>query len=176
MVKHLLLKIAILWALATPVYADKEADVTYIVEQTITIAHVEQVLSDQKRAVMFEAVRRLGRIGIDISEPEPFFDLLFSEFSEELVIAMRTQKAAFYRSHFSASELRDIARFYASPTGQKLAAESAFLLKQAVVHARLATQEAANHAPHRLAIKLRDENILLENNPGLTQAFIEAFE
>ncbi|SHJ14196.1 hypothetical protein SAMN05444000_105145 [Shimia gijangensis] len=165
-----------LLGLAQPANADKESDIRFIVEHTITVEHFNEIYQSDMRTIMFEVVRRLRTFGIDIAEPEPFFDLLFEAFVVEFIALMQDEIAAYYHKTYTASEMRDLARFYSSPTGKKVFANtSKFLLANAAA-IRSTRETAAKKSTARLAKNLEERGISLESSQGLTKMIIDVFD
>ncbi len=164
----------ILTSLTSPAYADPISDANYIVSQTVTRAIFEGALVAQ-RPIIIGAVQNDLRVkGITLPDPDRFFDLMMEEFMDEFTLTMQAQTADIFLENFSEPQLRDIASFFKTETGQAYLQASPTLMKEGARIGQIAGQRAGANAGKRLAERIEAEGLIVVDDPGLLSRLLDA--
>lgn len=146
---------------ATPItaIADPESDATYIVGQTLTQPIFEGALSALRPVILSATENDLAKTGITVSDIGGYMDIVMAEFMNGYIEIMKAETIPFYLETFTANELRDIAEFYATPSGQSLLARTPAMMQHGAKTGSVAGQQAFLESRSRVRQRLIDENI-----------------
>ncbi len=171
--KRFLYFCVVLACLGIPAKADPQADVDYIVSQSITREIFEAVF-EVNRSVIISAIQNdLRAKGITLPDPHRFYDLLMAEFMAEFVESMRDQSAAIYIATFSEEELKDIAAFIKTSSGQAYFSASKTLMEAGSQMGEQAAQKAGVNAGKRLAARIESEGLMEFDDPGILSRLLD---
>lgn len=172
--RNALASAAVTLALAVPGWGGPAEDAQSIVEQSLTREIFEGALRAQRPVLVSAVENDLRQQGITISEPARFFDILVEEFIDEFTETMQEETVAIYLDLFTPEELRDIAAFYATPSGQALLRNTPDLMQAGATLGQKAGEAAGRNAGPRVADRLSEEGIVIDDDPGLTRRLIDA--
>lgn len=154
-------------------HAGPREDAEYIVSQTVTRTLFEAALAAQRPLIIPAMQQNLANKGIVFSDIEGFADIFMEEFIDEFTEIMQRDTVALQLEMFSADELRDIAAFYKTPSGQALIANTGPLMQAGAQMGQVAGMEAGQNANGRIAKRLEEEGITLQNDSGFTKRLID---
>lgn len=160
--------------LGTGAQADPQADADYIVSQTMTREMFEGAIAAQRSLIISAIQNDLRAQGINLPDPDRFFDLFLEEFIAEFTDSMRDQSASIYLDRFSAEELADIAGFYRTPAGQALVAATPDLMMAGAEMGQQAGMQAGMNAAGRLADRIEAEGLIEIEDPGMMDRLLDA--
>lgn len=161
---------------AAPSWAGPQEDATYIVEQTVTKSMFEAALEAQRPLIIPAMENQLAKKGVVFSDITGFANIFMEEFIDEFTEFMQRDTVGLYLAQFSPEELSEIAAFYSSTAGQALLRETPKLMQNAARIGQLAGIEAGRNAGPRVAARLQEEGITVENDKSLTQRLIDALK
>ncbi|MCT4557585.1 MAG: DUF2059 domain-containing protein [Pelagimonas sp.] len=160
-------------SLATTPAADPQSDADYIVSQTVTRDLFNGTLVAQRPVILSAIQHDLKTRGITLTDPDRFFDLFMSEFIDEFTASMQAQTSAIYLRNFSAEELSEIAAFYKTDAGQALIATTPTLMAEGARLGQQAGMQAGLNANKRLAARIKQENLILVDDPGMMSRLMD---
>lgn len=162
-----------LTCLTTPAQADPQADIDYIISQTVTRPLFEAALEAQRDLITGAIQNDLRVKGITLTDPDRFLDLLVGASIDEFTLEMQEQTKTTYRSTFSDKELMDIAAFYKTDSGQALINATPLLLSEGSRLGRIAGEKAGLNAGRRLGDRIENEGLIVTEDPGVLQQLLD---
>jgi len=155
---HLAITFAL--ALSLPVSADPQTDAEFIAGQTTTRAIFEGVIAAQRQVLISAIENDLRQRGIDLPDPERFFDVFLDVWIDEFTHSMQGQTADIYLQVFDEKELAGIAAFMRTPSGAAFVAASPELMMEGARLGERAGIEAAMRVGPVLADRLESEELV----------------
>ena len=163
-------------ALLLPVVAqaDPQTDADYIVSQQVTKEMFEGALSAQRPILVSAITNDLSQQGINLPDPDRFFDIFVEEFIDEFTESMQSQSAALYMDAYTADELSGIAAFLKTDAGQAMTRKAPQLMMAGAQLGERAGMQAGQNASARVAARLEAEGLDLFEDPSLMQQLLDA--
>ena len=155
-------------------FGDALEDANYIVEQTVTESLLLGALTAMQPVLVSSISNELASRGITLSDPDRFFEIFIEEFSAEFLVRMREPLVPLYLKRFSETELKELASFYSSSTGQSLIEKMPLLMQAQAQIGRQAGAIAGGNAGKRVKQRLIDEDIDVMGNKSLMQRLLDA--
>ena len=155
-------------------FADAQADADYIVSQTVTREMFAGALNAQRPLITGAMQNNLRAKGIQLPDPDRFFDFLMSEFLDEFTETMQGQTSSIYLDNFSEKQLQDIADFFRTDSGQAFIAATPKLMLEGARMGQIAGQAAGANAGKRLAARIKEEGLIVVDDPGLLSRLLDA--
>jgi len=173
MKKHILAATLLINA-ALPAFADPQADIDYIVEQTITRELFEGALQAQKPILLRALESSFRSNGVEVSDLDKFLDVMIDEWIDGFTVEMQSSIGEVYKSEFTEMELKAIAEFYRSSGGQALIAKTPAIMQASAELGMKAGPIALKKVKPRMDKRLREEGVTL-SKPNALERILDAF-
>ncbi len=155
---------------ATAVHADAQSDAEFIASVTATRANFEGALMAQRPMLVSAIQHDLSSKGINLTNPERFFDLFVDVWIDTFTAEMQSETAAIYLDMFTEEELAGLASFYASDIGQVMLERTPELMMRGAQAGAEVGMIAGMKAGPMMADRIRDENLIEFQSDGLLRA------
>ncbi|MEP4957867.1 MAG: DUF2059 domain-containing protein [Roseobacter sp.] len=161
---------------ASPSQADPRAAADYIVSQTVTHEMFEAVISVQRPLIIGTLQNELRAKGINLPDPDRFFDVFMEEFVDEFVKSMQEQSASIYLDNFTDQQLLDIAEFFKTESGQAYLSMTPTLMQEGAQLGQKAGEEAGANVAGRVAARIKKEGLVVVDDPSILSRLLEVLK
>ncbi|KCV81925.1 hypothetical protein ATO10_08768 [Actibacterium atlanticum] len=166
---------ALLVATALPATATPQDDARYIVEQTVTEQLFEAAILAQQTYISAAISHQLAQQGIEVSDMPAFMGIIVDEMLASFTAGMKAEMETFYVENFTDKELADLAKFYATPTGQALMAKQPELISHSTAAGAQVGRDVQQGLLPAVAARVNADGIEI-GEPGMTERFLELFQ